>query len=307
MRLALFYTIGLLLLLAPSLHAQYVLKGYLGVEGGESFHYDMHFSDSSGTITGVAYTYSILGKEVKTRIKGTTDKIRQTIQFQETEILYNKGFHSNATICLIKATLQYKNIGEESPSLSGGISSSDITQVTCSNGSITIQNASDAATLFNTTIIPVVKTTVTNPVKSKKPIKVVYDTSTVFNNEAAANTSSTTVIVKVTNGGEKSISWKSDSLTILIWDGGKVDGDIISLFINDENVLHRYTLSKVQKIMTFAQLKKETIIQIKAENEGSEPPNTADILLLDGSREHRLISYNPQGKNATIRLIRNLE
>lgn len=307
MRLALLYTMGLLLLLAPSLHAQYVLKGYLGVEGGESFHYDMHFSDSSGTIFGVAYTYSILGKEVKARIKGTTDKTRQTIHFQETEILYNKGFHSNATICLIQATLQYKNMGEQSPSLNGSISSSDITQVTCSNGSITIQNASDAATLFNTAIIPIAKMTVTNPIKSKKPIKVVYDTSTVFNNEAAASTFSKTVIDKVTHGDEKVIAWKSDTLTIIIWDGGKVDGDIISLFINDENVLHRYTLSKMQKIMTFKHLKKVTTIQIKAENEGSEPPNTADILLLDGSQEHRLISYNPQGKNSTIRLVRNPE
>src|ERR1043165_4680244 len=112
----------LLLLLCSAASAQVkqrTLKGYMGLEGGESFTYEMDFKDSAGHIKGYAYTWLQKGKEVKASIKGEINRKAHTVSFYEDEIIYNKGFASNVTICLVKATLRYQKDAEGGYKLSG--------------------------------------------------------------------------------------------------------------------------------------------------------------------------------------------
>lgn len=72
--------------------------------------------------------------------------------------------------------------------------------------------------------------------------------------------------------------WASqDSLDIKVWDNLKEDGDIVSIYLNEQNVLEKYTLKHQQKTIKLACTKTYNNIVFYAHNVGSEAPNTASI------------------------------
>ncbi|HTN46135.1 MAG TPA: hypothetical protein VL098_07270 [Flavipsychrobacter sp.] len=302
MRVLLFLTCFILCL--PFSKAQHIWKGYIGVQGGESFHYELHFKDSAGYVKGVAYTFKNPKQDVKAAFSGFIDRKNQTFTFRETELLYNHGFESIATICLISATLKFTK-EENHWVFSGAIASSDITQVSCSFGSVTITGVDDVKQVLSVTEEnpPPVPAPVIAKRTPQKTLKVVYDTAAkpyVANNIPAVTT------VKITEGAAKHYLWNADSFVLEIWDGGREDGDRISLWIDDVKFLDNYQINKeVQRLAMKLKENGSTIIKIMAENEGNEPPNTADIILRDGNKTYKLLAYNKFGKTAIVELIRN--
>ena len=278
-----------------------VLRGYLGVEGGESYTYKLVFTDSSGFLKGYSYTYLYENKEVKTAITGFIDRDKRTLSFKETNIIYNHGFESNTTICLINAVLKYKmgNDGEEI--YSGLITSSDISNVYCGQGTVSFPYNEALKEIFSADLPPEIKRKPLPATPPAKPVKVIYDTARAVNTlpdrHLAQNNSD-----KITAGKEKFIEWHSDSIIIEIWDGGKIDGDIVSVFFNSSLIINKLTINKQPLRKNIPMDDSATIIKIIANNEGSEPPNTANILLTDGDKKHAIIAYNTIGKEAIIRL-----
>lgn len=88
----------------------------------------------------------------------------------------------------------------------------------------------------------------------------------------------------VTEGRE--LLFKSSKLTITVWDNRLKDGDIISLFMNEKNILKKYTISKDR--FTFdVKLAGSTeyYLTLYAHNLGRIPPNTVAIYIGDGQRK----------------------
>lgn len=281
----------------------FVLKGYLGVQGGESFHYELHFNDSNGYANGYSYTFADPKKDVKTTITGFLDRKNKTFSFKETEIIYNHGFQSNATICLIKADLGFVKQDNDQLIFSGAITSSDLANASCSGGTISIMGDDAQKEIFEKTPpsenMPPAPQVSTLP-QNVKTTKIIYDTSSAT--QAIKLSSSKATKEQITEGIDKMYEWKSDSLVIDIWDGGKIDGDRVSLKINDKTILDNYTLVKERNRIVIPYAAGDLTITIKAENEGNESPNTADILLQDGADKYALIAYNKAYKIAIIKL-----
>ncbi|MBS1589596.1 MAG: hypothetical protein JST52_08290 [Bacteroidetes bacterium] len=277
----------------------FTLQGYLGVEGGESYSYKLEVKDSLGTLSGFGYTYLYEGKEVKASVKGWVDKPKGIFSFQETNIIYNRGFESNTTICLIHATLHFKKETDGSEVFSGSITSADAGNVYCGQGAITFPYSPHLKQLMKPTINPTVSPIAEKAVNTK-PMRVIYDT--LRNKHIITSTPLVKKIAEITEGHEQSFEWQTDSIVLKIWDGGRIDGDMISIRVNDELVIQKLTLSKdtVTKRINF--LDNNCTLTIIALNEGSEPPNTANLLLLDGNRSHEIIAFNEAGKQATIHL-----
>ncbi len=288
-------------LVAAKAFSQYRLKGFLGVEGGESFHYVMEFTDSSGYINGYAYTYQTKKKDVKARIEGRLDKENKTLRFRETELLYNHGFESYATICLIQAELKFVK-EEEGNVFKGGITTSDITQILCSGGSIVINDAEGIRTLFEplATENNEGKSVDATPMPPKQ-VKYVYDTAVV---PVKKDFPALEKMRKLTEGAEAVLYWNTDSVTLQIWDGGKPDGDRVSVQIGENVHLNRYLLVKEKKELQLPFTEKEITIVVKAENEGNEPPNTAHLILKDGNMQYDFFVYNSIGRAAGIKIIK---
>ncbi len=99
---------------------------------------------------------------------------------------------------------------------------------------------------------------------------------------------------------------KSDSLRITFYDNGTVDGDTISVFYNKIPVLQKQGLS-VQGINLYLQLDSTTKIHdlsMFAENLGSIPPNTALMIIHDGTTRHEIFLTSSFTQNGTVRIRR---
>lgn len=295
---------GLLPVLA-SAQQEHQLSGYLGVEGGELFTFKLTFTVSGNTISGHSYTWLNEGSEVKASVSGTLDRATRSLTFKEDKILYNQGFKSNVTICLIESRLRYKKEGG-SVMFTGPITSSDVTNVSCGRGTITFPDSEELRKLFSesqeTAPAPVVKPTASKA-PPKKPIRIVYDTGTVAK---PVQTPAVNVVDKITEGKDKTYKWQTDSLVLEVWDGGKIDGDVVTIVFNGKVILagHAITAEKKRLVVPLPETSTVYDIRIRAVSEGNEPPNTANILLWDGLQSHPVIAYNKIGKEAVIKIVR---
>src|SRR5690606_14967940 len=70
-----------------------------------------------------------------------------TLSFKETHIVYNRGFYSQATLCLVDATLRYVPSNQGSV-LEGAITSHDASNAYCGKGTITFVNDDVLKVLF---------------------------------------------------------------------------------------------------------------------------------------------------------------
>lgn len=290
---------------------QFTLNGSLGVQGGGSFKYKMVFTDSFGYIKGYALTYEQENKDTRALITGGIDRVNRTLSFRETSIVSNNGFYSSVTICLIEASLQYKEENGMS-TLSGTIVSSDLANASCSKGSLLFIDKAELKRIFDEAPIaaaPGAKPpSAAAPVASAKPVekpkafRVVYDTAAAV---PAVRNAPVKAPDEITSGADQSYEWVSDTVVIDVWDGGRVDNDFVTILLNGQPILSRYQLVKEKKQLRLPLSGKATdVITITAVNEGNEPPNTANLLLTDGAVQHPVVAYNTIGKQAVIRLRR---
>lgn len=68
-----------------------------------------------------------------------------------------------------------------------------------------------------------------------------------------------------------------DSITLRVGDFNQVDGDIISLFLNDELILSEHSLTNEYVTLRVKLKQKKNILKVMAHNLGEIPPNTAEI------------------------------
>lgn len=299
----------LLFLTVPAAAQQpvsYILKGYLGVAGGESFTYRLEFKDSSGFISGYSYTYMWEKNEIKATIAGFIDRDKKTIAFRETGIVYNHGFQSNITICLLDVLLKYREEGG-AMMLAGPFKSADAGDVYCGKGTVSFTGNAIIDGLFvrkgnaTTPAAPPQPPSVKPPARS--PMRVVYDTLPKKQVTVAPPPSSSNEPAKITAGTEKTYEWNTSVIDFSIWDGGWIDGDVVTILFDDQTIAKNYPLVAARKTFSFSLDDKEThTITIIANHEGSELPNTANIELQDGNLKYNLIAYNAIGKRAVIKV-----
>ncbi len=303
-----FFFSGLPLLKAQQ--AQYHLKGFMGVQGGESFTYKLELRDSTqNLLTGYAYTYLDEKHDVKADVVATVDRSQKTLLVRERNIVYNNYFKSNAIICLVEALLTYSN---KERNLSGPlITMTAGNGASCSKGSITFANAEELDQVFNPVIAaapgvaPATKPVVKPVITPGKQAKIIYDTlpkQQVAPLPVAAKTESK-VPDNITEGKDKSYNWQSEQIVMEIWDGNEVDNDKITVLLNGNEVLKSYSLVKAKKKLILPVGGNElNIITIVADNEGGDPPNTANIRLWDNDIAYDVIAHNAVGKKALIKI-----
>lgn len=312
-----------MMLAATTLHAQQSisLQGIIGMEGGEMFSYDLTASSSAtNEYVGTVKTYALKNKEVLAEVTLKVNPEQNTVELTETKILGNQGFQSNVTICLVRAILTYDRA-------KGVLRGPIITQtagegVYCAIGNVTFMNGSGIAQLFGQAE--------EQPVAIEKPKEPAnnapIDRSAPQNRNATEMRSPTvdplqTVATtpqpmpaatprpkEITEGKGETLRWKSEQLILDVYDDNTVDGDMISIFFNNKEVLSNYRLKAEKKRLVLNLGQSElNILVVKAMNMGGDPPNTAMLLLYDGDVEHKIKAYNDPGKSSEIRIIYEFE
>jgi hypothetical protein len=99
---------------------------------------------------------------------------------------------------------------------------------------------------------------------------------------------------------------ESDSVRLSFYDNGEIDGDSISVFVNNQVILtHQELAAKAFNIYLHLDSTREVNeISMFAENLGRLPPNTALMVVTDGKNRYEVFMSSNLKENATIRLRR---
>ena len=102
------------------------------------------------------------------------------------------------------------------------------------------------------------------------------------------------------------IPLSGDSITLHFYDNGEVDGDSISLFLNDKLIIEHIRLSdKPYSIkLSVSQLNSFNELIMVAENLGSIPPNTSYMVATVGDKRYEVRLESTEGSSAVIRLVK---
>jgi hypothetical protein len=96
-----------------------------------------------------------------------------------------------------------------------------------------------------------------------------------------------------------------DSITLSIYDNGEIDGDTVSVFLNDIRIVEKIGLSaRAYKINIPVERNKVNKIELFAENLGKIPPNTGLLEIYSGEKRYQIFFSATLEKNAVIFLER---
>ena len=106
----------------------------------------------------------------------------------------------------------------------------------------------------------------------------------------------------------KTIEVESDSLTLGFYDNGTIDGDSISVFLNNELKVKHKRLTDTVFTMAFKLDKTKAINEIGmfAENLGTIPPNTAVMIIKDMHKSYSVFLSSNMAVNAVVKIKRKL-
>ena len=96
-----------------------------------------------------------------------------------------------------------------------------------------------------------------------------------------------------------------DSITLSIYDNGEIDGDTVSVFLNDVRIVEKIGLTaRAFKINIPVEKTKVNKIELFAENLGKIPPNTGLLEIYSGEKRYQIFFSATLEKNAVIYLER---
>lgn len=95
----------------------------------------------------------------------------------------------------------------------------------------------------------------------------------------------------------------SRNIQLQLWDGNKIDGDKVSVQLNEDWILTDYVLKKEPHVLDLTLTGFESRLTLFAQNLGANPPNTATFLVDDGEQQH-LIELNADFERSEAILIR---
>lgn len=102
------------------------------------------------------------------------------------------------------------------------------------------------------------------------------------------------------------IDVESDSVRVSFYDNGDIDGDSISVFLNNQPVLVNQELT-ARALNIYLKLDKEKDVNelsMFAENLGKYPPNTALMIVTDGKNRYEVYLSSSLTQNAAIKIRR---
>lgn len=102
------------------------------------------------------------------------------------------------------------------------------------------------------------------------------------------------------------LSVEADSITLDFYDNGEVDGDSISIFVNDKLLASSQRLSAraIHLKIALDSTREYNEISMFADNLGSIPPNTALMLVDDGKKRYQVRLSSTLNGNGTVRIRR---
>ncbi len=247
--------------------------------------YKVNFVETNGEVKGFSITD--LGGEHETRsnIFGEYDSKQKVLSFREIGIVYTKSPISQNDFCFLNTTFKNFEFGKTKKVKANFIGLfSDNTK--CINGEILLGTQEKAEQRVQKVINKITKSNkIADSIKQK------------LNEVNLMDVLKMNVLKK---DQVLSVFTKSKAIKLIIFDGGKLDGDRIDIIVNNEVLLNDFKANKSEKTITLELKEKKTSIIIKANNEGEIAPNTVVVKLNDGVNDIKALSNLKAGEKTQI-------
>ena len=252
--------------------------GTLILTNNKPISFSLELDENNGIINGYSITNINSPDETKSEISGLYFKKNKSFQLQETQILQTKSEAALNTFCYISMNLRFKSqFGIKQ--LNGTFTGKFLNGIECANGKVVLMERT----------------------KLEKKIKKIRKRSVRKHKNQDTSFVIKTQILK--DDEDFTINWVGNKFRFFIWDANIEDGDKIQLTINGNIILDNFKTTNKRKKIKYQLLEGENIIEIKATNLGSSPPNTSRIELVDNKTKYPIITQLKLGKTAIIKII----
>ena len=253
--------------------------GTLILTNNKPISFSLELDENNGIINGYSITNINSPDETKSEISGLYFKKNKSFQLQETQILQTKSEAALNTFCYISMNLRFKSqFGIKQ--LNGTFTGKFLNGIECANGKVVLMERT----------------------KLEKKIKKIRKRSVRKHKNQDTSFVIKTQILK--DDEDFTINWVGNKFRFFIWDANIEDGDKIQLTINGNIILDNFKTTNKRKKIKYQLLEGENIIEIKATNLGTSPPNTSRIELVDSKIKYPIITQLELGKIAVIKVIK---
>ncbi len=136
--------------------------------------------------------------------------------------------------------------------------------------------------------------------EAAKPKNVVVDDPRIYKMPKEWNGRRVLPVDSTTN----KMTFANGNLTIRVWDDKILDGDVVSIYVNDSCVVSNYELKSAPREVKM-KFEKGSVcyILLHAHNLGSIPPNTANVSVTDGITQSRIELKSTMYESAVAKII----
>ncbi|HEX7906074.1 MAG TPA: hypothetical protein VF487_19510 [Chitinophagaceae bacterium] len=140
-----------------------------------------------------------------------------------------------------------------------------------------------------------------NTIDKVEPPKIETTSNKIVYKPVDRNAPAAFVAERVTDKPQE-FTYVSDSLVLILYDNGEVDGDTVSVLLNGEMLMakQRLTTAAIRKTIYITPGNEELTLVLYAENLGKYPPNTGLLVIYDGEERYQLRFSADLSKNASV-------
>jgi hypothetical protein len=279
-----------LFFLISSAQEKYEYLGAIKLNGNSEtvITYRLVFAENHGIIEG--YSVTDLGgpHETKNIITGTYDAKKKYITFKEKDILYTKSTISDDMFCFVNFSGTVKLVNNNSL-MSGEFKGLFKNNLKCIDGTLTLMGSTKLYKILGKVNKKLQKSSkVDEKVKLKSNPVAMLDSLRVNN---------------LTKSQNLNVFSKTGKVTLEVWDNGKEDGDVISIYQGDKPILQNYTVKNTKKVLTL-DVNKSVRFRITAVSEGQVSPNTVVVKVLGDAHVIEVYSSLKKDEDAFITIIK---
>lgn len=246
--------------------------------------YNLNFKEEKGSIKG--YSITDLGGEHETRslIFGEYNQEEKELSFRETAIVYTKSTFAHEDFCHINFTTKNYKLGDKK--IGGKFIGLFSDNTRCIDGEILLNESGK------------IEQRITKVTKKINRIKRIPDS---IKQRADVNKLMDSLKMNILrNGKTLNLFSKHEKITISIYDGGQVDGDIIDVFLDNKLVLKDFIVNKTPKLLPIKLTEKRRVIKIVAKNTGTISTNTAVLEFISSDFKVRALTNLKLNEHTSI-------
>ena len=270
-------------------NAQTNTFNYLGtllINNNQPMTFSLELTEKNGSINGFSITNIETENETKSEVKGIYLKNSKTLKIYEKSIIYTKSKAPLNSFCYLTMNLNFTGKFNKKR-LEGTFTGNFLDRTKCAEGKVILMTKEKIERKIEKIERKIEK--IERKIKTKK-------SSSNIDNEISS--------ILIDNQKKLELNWKNKKLKLLIWDANNEDGDRIKIKINEKEALYNYETTNKKKQFSWKLKKGENIISITALNNGTNPPNTSRIQLIDKEKKYEFQTQLNKGESATIKIIR---